>query len=366
MKQPFFHIKLSLSWKLFLGGLLSIFFGSQSALGQQQLCSGSVAVYQVDQNENNGNGTLGSVYTWEVLQTNFGGNIALLNASGNRVEVVWENTPAGVYTLEVTETNSSGCFTTQQLTVQLRNLPLINLEDRLVCVDRTTGEWLDDVVFSTGFNPSQFTFQWTKNGEVLTFSGPALIVNEAGEYSVTITNNSTLCSQTASAIVTVAQPLEISGTVGAPFDAVQYINIQVSGGIGPFEYSLNGNPYQSENVFPIDGNGLNIVSVKDVNGCDEIQTISLYALGYPKFFTPNSDGFNDAWTISGLPNPSKAFITIFDRYGKLIYQFKGNQPGWNGTFNGEQMPSTDYWFTLSYYDNNGVQQTLKSNFSLIR
>lgn len=366
MKHPFFHIKLSLCWKLFLGGLLSVFLGSQSASGQQQLCSGSVAVYQVDQNENNGNGTLGSVYTWEVLQANFGGNINLLNASGNQAEVIWENTPAGVYTLEVTETNSSGCFTTQQLTVQLRNLPMINLEDRLVCVDRSTGEWLDDVIFATGFNPSQFSFQWIKNGEVLPFSGPSLIVNEAGEYSVTITNNTTLCSQTASAIVTVAQPLEITGTVGAPFDAVQYINIQVSGGIGPFEYSLNGNPFQSENVFPIDGNGLNIVTVRDVNGCDENQSISLYALGYPKFFTPNGDGFNDAWAIIGLPNPSRASIAIFDRYGKLIYQFKGNQPGWDGTFNGANLPATDYWFTLEYVDNKGIQQSFKSNFSLVR
>ena len=365
MNIQIFHKKLPFSCAMLLGGLLS-FFGGQFAFGQQQLCSGSLAVYQVDQNENNSNGTLGSVYTWQVLQANFGGDITLLNASGNQVEVLWENTPSGIYTLEVTETNSSGCFDTQQLAIQLRDLPFVNLSDQLVCIDRETGEWTENVVFSTGLNPNQFSFQWTKNGEILSFTGPSLIVNEAGEYSVTVTNNNSLCSQTANAIVTAAQPLQVSGTVGNPFDQTQIINIQVSGGIGPFEYSLNGNAYQDQNVFAIDGNGLNIVSVRDINGCDEIQTISLYALGYPRFFTPNNDGFNDAWTIIGLPNPREAFVSIFDRYGKLIYQFKGNQPGWDGTFNGAEMPSTDYWFTLDYKDNNNAQQSFKANFSLMR
>jgi gliding motility-associated-like protein len=67
-----------------------------------------------------------------------------------------------------------------------------------------------------------------------------------------------------------------------------------------------------------------------------------------------------------LPNPREAFISIFDRYGKLIYQFKGNQPGWDGTFNGADLPSTDYWFTLDYKDSNNVQQSFKAHFSLMR
>jgi hypothetical protein len=39
---------------------------------------------------------------------------------------------------------------------------------------------------------------------------------------------------------------------------------------------------------------------------------------YPKFFTPNNDGFNDNWNIPDLASQSNALISIFDRYGKLL------------------------------------------------
>jgi gliding motility-associated-like protein len=353
-------------WKLFAGILLSFFCGSSISFGQQQLCNGSTSIYQVDQTENNGNGTLGSVYNWQVIESNFGGTVSLLNASGSQAQVIWENTNTGFYTLEVTETNSSGCFTTQTLNVQLLNNPTVSFQDRLVCVDRETGEWIEDVVFETGYNSSLFTFIWTKNGVVLSETGASYIVTEAGEYAVTITNNATLCAHTTTASVLVSEPLIVTGTVGEPFDTIQYINVQVSGGIGPFEFSLNGNSFQDESTFAVDGNGLNIVTVRDVNGCDEIQTLELFALGYPKFFTPNGDGFNDFWAISGLPNPSKSTITVLDRFGKVMFQFKGNQPGWDGTLQGETMPSTDYWFILEYIDFAGNPRSFKSHFSLRR
>ncbi|MXO05113.1 T9SS type B sorting domain-containing protein [Flavobacterium sp. HBTb2-11-1] len=67
-------------------------------------------------------------------------------------------------------------------------------------------------------------------------------------------------------------------------------------------------------------------------------------LPYPKFFTPNGDGFNDTWTIDPdylAPNSS---IRIFDRYGKLIKELALNT-SWNGTYLGNQEPASDYWFS---------------------
>jgi gliding motility-associated-like protein len=39
--------------------------------------------------------------------------------------------------------------------------------------------------------------------------------------------------------------------------------------------------------------------------------------------------------------------------------------GWDGTFNGVELPSTDYWFTVEYLENE-QQKTFKAHFSLIR
>ena len=43
-------------------------------------------------------------------------------------------------------------------------------------------------------------------------------------------------------------------------------------------------------------------------------------------------------------------IYIFDRYGKLIKQISPAGEGWDGTYNGQRMPTTDYWFLLEYND----------------
>jgi len=41
--------------------------------------------------------------------------------------------------------------------------------------------------------------------------------------------------------------------------------------------------------------------------------------------------------------------------------------GWNGMYNGENLPSTDYWFTVEYLPQNGTtKQIFKSHFSLKR
>jgi gliding motility-associated-like protein len=89
------------------------------------------------------------------------------------------------------------------------------------------------------------------------------------------------------------------------------------------------------------------------------------AINYPLFFTPNGDGFNDTWNIVGLANQPNTKIYIFDRYGKLIKQISPTSNGWDGTFNGRPLPSTDYWFTVTYEEDSQTKE-FKAHFSLKR
>ncbi|MBF4472894.1 T9SS type B sorting domain-containing protein [Flavobacterium sp. HJJ] len=84
-------------------------------------------------------------------------------------------------------------------------------------------------------------------------------------------------------------------------------------------------------------------------------------LPYPKFFTPNNDGYNDSWTIDFAYLAPNAGIRIFDRYGKFIKEL--NQNGaWDGTYLGQTLPATDYWFTVT--QKNGKE--FRGHFSLKR
>ncbi|ESU20946.1 hypothetical protein FEDK69T_27300 [Flavobacterium enshiense DK69] len=89
-------------------------------------------------------------------------------------------------------------------------------------------------------------------------------------------------------------------------------------------------------------------------------------IGYPRFFTPNGDGYNDTWNIWSLSNDQpNAEIHIFDRYGKLVKQIVPGGNGWDGLFNGQTLPSTDYWFTVKYKEN-GAEKIFKAHFSMKR
>ena len=87
-------------------------------------------------------------------------------------------------------------------------------------------------------------------------------------------------------------------------------------------------------------------------------------LVFPTFFTPNGDGYNDFWYIIGVNKnlSTNINIQIFDRYGKLLKQIDPLSQGWDGTFNGNQMPSSDYWYVIKLENGRNV----KGHFSLKR
>ena len=85
--------------------------------------------------------------------------------------------------------------------------------------------------------------------------------------------------------------------------------------------------------------------MRDLGGCGTV-TGEVFLLNYPKFFTPNGDGYNDYWRVKYSEREPHMMTYVFDRYGKLITGFLPDSPGWDGRYNGEPLPSTDYWFLV--------------------
>lgn len=110
------------------------------------------------------------------------------------------------------------------------------------------------------------------------------------------------------------------------------------------------------------------MTINDLNGCGSVSA-TITVVGFPKFFTPNGDGSNDFWNIMGISTLDQPIVQVFDRFGKFIKQIDENSAGWDGTFNGRDMPSTDYWFLLTYVDTDGQRVEAKyvnNHFALRR
>jgi gliding motility-associated-like protein len=132
--------------------------------------------------------------------------------------------------------------------------------------------------------------------------------------------------------------------------------------LGDFEYSIDGINFQISNVFENVSGGTQTAYVREINFCGETNQ-NFYVLGIPAFFSPNNDSYNDTWKVVGFENYPKAEISIYDRFGKLLTVLNNQNPSWNGTFNNQNLPASDYWYVMKIDETKPIK---KGHFSLIR
>jgi gliding motility-associated-like protein len=63
-------------------------------------------------------------------------------------------------------------------------------------------------------------------------------------------------------------------------------------------------------------------------------------------FTPNGDGRNDKWSVPGLRFYEGARISVFDKDGDRLFYTEIPDQGWDGTFNGKELPIGSYFWVI--------------------
>ena len=308
----------------------------------------------------------GTVLTWTVVQN---GVTGALGDSGTSINQVLETTRNAVgnatYTI-ITELN--GCIGTPISVTQIVNpLPQPSIIGGNICMD-ALGVTLTTYTLDSGLNNTDYTFEWFLNNVLQSGSSNTFVASVAGPYSVIATNSTTGCvSSSVFATVTSSVPATSISAVGSfAFDQNATITVTALAPNPNYQYALDYGALQYSNVFTNVNPGNHLVTVTDTNGCTNLST-NVFIIGYPTFFTPNNDGFNDYWNIIGLENQPTANIFIFDRYGKLLKQISSKSLGWDGTYLGALMPSSDYWFTVEYIEPFTTDlKVFKSHFSLKR
>ena len=184
-----------------------------------------------------------------------------------------------------------------------------------------------------------------------------------GDYTVEVINN-VGCSRIRTITVTASNTATINSVDVVDLTDNNTITITATGP-GDYQYSLDepNASWQDSSFFNNVPAGIHIVYINDKNGCGLVYQ-EIIVVGVPKFFTPNGDGIHDYWNMKGISAVSNAKTTIyiFDRFGKLIKQISPLQQGWDGTYNGQALPATDYWYNVQLEDGRNI----KGNFALKR
>jgi gliding motility-associated-like protein len=255
--------------------------------------------------------------------------------------------------------NANACYGISEIELTVFELPNIETTfETLYCLNSSP----DTIVLNGGViddSPSNYYYAWLPTGE----NTSEIEINTPGTYTVKVTNTNGCFKERTITVL----PSSIARNINFEVvDASQNNSITVIvDGEGDYEYTLgNSNgPYQDSNTFNNVQPGLYTVYIRDKNGCgiaDDLVSV----IGFPKFFTPNNDDVNDYWQVYGITTQFQAnsIIYIFDRYGKLLKELDPLSSGWDGKYNGENMPTSDYWFKVTLEDG----RTFTNHFTLKR
>lgn len=272
----------------------------------------------------------------------------------------------GCITESFSTTAGCGPFTDPVTGIIIDLNPVISIPDTLAVCSTQDLPVLDE------FDPS-LSYAWfldSEEGIRELGNDPFLQLEEAGSYFVEVTdtvqqeNNILDCTTIKTFTVIITDPPQLTGADFTETPSGIRLTISVQGESG-YEYSINNEegPFTTEETFDLPEQESYTLYIREPLACG-ITSFTLNPISFPNFFTPNGDSFNDTWkpTLIGRMQPDLIVVHIFDRYGKLLVSLAPADSGWDGTYNGHELPASDYWYSAEF--NDGTLK--KGHFSLKR
>ncbi len=223
--------------------------------------------------------------------------------------VVYTN--SGIYTAVIP--NSVGCDST--ITINLIvNTPNSGTDTKTVCDSLV---WIDGITYLENNNSATFVLQ-----------------NMYG------------CDSLVTLNLTINKLADLNAGEDVSVCLGQSVTLNASGAA---TYNWSNNVSNGASFNPI--LGITTVSVigTDANGCtakDELLIEVKDCFSIPNGFSPNGDNVNETWLIEGLWEFPLTKLYVFDRWGKKVFEGDVNNNFWDGTINGNELPSADYYYVI--------------------
>ncbi len=297
-----------------------------------------------------------SVIAVKCFGNNSGSAIALVSGSAT---YTWSNgshgsfingVSAGTYSLLVK--NENGCVASHTLEVSQPNSPLslfINANQNVLCFGQSNGF---ASVSANGGTPS-YSYTWQPMGVLSPFASNLSV----GNYTVYTSDTNGCKTNSVISITEPSEPLKL-----LVIDSIKAICGEAN---GAFLVNATGGTafynYQWFPVFNISAIIQNIsagsytVLVTDANGCKDLLQLNLGCekpIVIPQLFTPNADGKNDVFVIEGLERYPNNIVSIYNRWGNLVYSKINYQNNWDGQASKTQgnnlLPASTYFVVVEF------------------
>lgn len=213
----------------------------------------------------------------------------------------------------------------------------------------------DTAFLGTPSNPSGgITYAWTPQAGLDNPSAPNPIAVIPSTTIFTVVMTSTGCATMTETIQVTVNPLPVA-SAGPDFTILegQNVTLQGSGGVQYFWFPTNTLTYWSTatpDAAPINTTTY-FVYITDANGCKDYDDVTVTVipdatLEFYNTFTPNNDGDNDVFYISNVLKYPENSLTVFNRFGKVVYRASPYMNTWTGRTFDDELPAATYYYVF--------------------
>ena len=285
----------------------------------------------------------------------------------------------GTYVLTVTEENGCNPISDSVEITQDITKPVVVINSETLALTCS----VSSITLDAGGTPVQgeATYLWSTGATTA-----SIVVDQAGDYTVTVTDSDNGCSDALTIGVTENyESGEVAGgsvalcITEASFNLTTLLGSDyVSGGTWTGDIDNDG---FNESTFDFDPSVVNLgdyeFTYTEPGDCGRMITVAVNVnddcvvlacstedMLISKVVTPNNDGFNDNFEITGLEGCDFTFgVKIFNRWGKIVYQSENYQNNWSGRQDGSgtqigsnnELPAGTYYYILTVSGGSGFR-----------
>ncbi len=228
---------------------------------------------------------------------------------------------------------------------------------------------------ATNGSGASFTWSPASGLSATTIANPVATVNSNTTYTVTALLNG--CTRNKTVVIrTKPNPVVSAG----PDKTIVEGDTHTFEGTGPAGTQLitwtpsagmtGANTY-TPSVRP-NGTTTYTMTVRDNASCTSsdnvVVTVLPYCLKVMDAFTPNGDGQNDTWVVTnnGGACTKQVYVTVFNRYGNIVYKDDNYANKWDGRYDGKPVADGTYYYVITYRLINGASVTVKGDVTILR
>jgi gliding motility-associated-like protein len=210
------------------------------------------------------------------------------------------------------------------------------------------------------------------SSEDFTFTTSDLFVNTDYLILVSIDTES-LPSTCGFVIEAYGEPLSIEACCPANIDYLESTTLEVLGGDGGLGYVWSpGETVDNPTAYSVVATPNTTTSyqvtgfVEQCEYTDQVLVVVGTDIDVPNAFSPNDDGINDYWKITGLSSYTRSKLTLYDRWGQEVFRSIAYPQAWNGKRRSNQVPAGTYYYVIELNEPGVELDPITGNVAIIR